>query len=148
MRRWQAIEAFAVIALLSFAVFGHAQDFPTRPLRAVIAFPAGGPTDIVGRHVAEKMATLLGQPVIVDNRPGANGAIGAEYVAKAPADGYTLFLTTVGAVTVTPQLRRDAPDDPVRDFAPVSLVVNNTLVFVVNANAPAESAPAGRPGAP
>jgi tripartite-type tricarboxylate transporter receptor subunit TctC len=118
----------------------QAQEFPVRPLRMVIAFPPGGPADIVGRHVAERMGSLLGQPMIADNRPGANGAIGAEFVAKSAPDGYTLFLTTVGAVAVTPHLRKDTPYDPVRDFAPVSLVVNNTLLFVVNASVPARSA--------
>ena len=97
-------------ALVFFATLAHAQDFPARPLRMVIAFPPGGPTDIVGRRVAEKMGGSLGQSVIVDNRPGANGAIGAEYVAKSPADGYTLFMTTVGAVAVTPH-RSTSPGD-------------------------------------
>jgi tripartite-type tricarboxylate transporter receptor subunit TctC len=128
------------LGLLLLALACHAQEFPSRPLRMVIAFPPGGPADIVGRHVAERMASLLRQPIIVDNRPGANGAVGAEFVAKSAPDGYTLFLTTVGAVAVTPHLRKDTPYDPVRDFTPVSLVVNNTLLFVVNAGVAAKSA--------
>lgn len=132
------------LGLLLLALASHAQEFPSRPLRMVIAFPPGGPADIVGRHVAERMASLLHQPIIVDNRPGANGAVGAEFVAKSAPDGYTLFLTTVGAVAVTPHLRKDTPYDPVRDFTPVSLVVNNTLLFVVNAGVPAKSAVALR----
>jgi tripartite-type tricarboxylate transporter receptor subunit TctC len=118
----------------------HAQEFPAKPIRMVIAFPAGGPADIVGRHFAERLSALSGQPVIVDNRAGANGAIGADFVAKAPPDGYTLFFTTVGAVAVTPVLNKATPYDPVRDFAPVSLMVNNTLLFVVNPNVPARNA--------
>lgn len=128
------------LAFLFVSLVCHAQEFPARPLRMVIAFPPGGPADIVGRNVGERMGSLLGQAIIVDNRPGANGAIGAEFVAKSAPDGYTVFLTTVGAVAVTPHLRKDTPYDPLRDFAPVSLVVNNTLLFVVNANVPAKSA--------
>jgi tripartite-type tricarboxylate transporter receptor subunit TctC len=97
----------------------------------VIAFPPGGPTDFVGRLLADKMKELLGQTVIIENRAGANGAIGADYVAKAEPDGHTLFLTTVGAVAITPGMRNDLPYDPLRDFAPISLVVRNTTILVV-----------------
>src|SRR6516225_8622840 len=85
----------------------QAQDYPTRPIRVLIAFPPGGPTDFVGRLIADKMKTVLGQPVVIDNKPGANGTVGAEFVAKAAPDGYTLFLTTVGAVTVSPHMMPD-----------------------------------------
>ena len=108
----------------------------------VIAFPPGGPTDFVGRLVAEKMKDLLGQPVIIENKAGANGAIGADFVAKAEPDGHTIFLTTVGAVAITPGMRNDLPYDPVRDFAPVSLVVRNTTVLVVKPDHPAKDAKA------
>ena len=97
----------------------------------VIAFPPGGPTDFVGRLLADKLKELLGQSVIIENKAGANGAIGADAVAKSEPDGYTLFFTTVGAVAITPNLRNDMPYDTMRDFAPVSLVVNNTTVLVV-----------------
>src|SRR6516225_11282652 len=94
----------------------HAQDFPSRVIRIVVAFPAGGPTDFVARLIADKLKPLLGQNVIVENKPGANGAIGADYVAKGEADGHLLFLTTVGAVAVTPHLSK--PNyDTLRDFA-------------------------------
>ena len=118
----------------------QAQDFPTRPIRIVIAFPAGGPTDFVGRLVADKVKDILGQTVIIENKPGANGAIGADFVAKAEPDGYTLFLTTVGAVAITPHMRTDLPYDTLRDFAPVTLVVRNTTVLVVRADSPVKSA--------
>jgi tripartite-type tricarboxylate transporter receptor subunit TctC len=120
----------------------QAQDFPTRPIRMVIAFPPGGPTDFVGRLVAEKMKDLLGQPVIIENKAGANGAIGADFVAKAEPDGHTIFLTTVGAVAITPGMRNDLPYDSLRDFAPVSLVVRNTTVLVVKPDHPAKDAKA------
>ncbi len=118
----------------------QAQEFPTRPIKMVIAFPPGGPTDFVGRILAEKLNTLLGQPVIIENKPGANGAIGANEVAKSAPDGYTLFLTTVGAVAITPNLRSDLAYDTLRDFAPVSLVVNNTTILVVRPDLPVSSA--------
>lgn len=117
-----------------------AQDFPSRPIKMVIAFPPGGPTDFVGRLVAEKIKDILGQPVVIENKAGANGAIGADSVAKAEPDGHTIFLTTVGAVAITPNMRTDLPYDPVRDFAPVTLVVRNTTILVVKPDMAANSA--------
>jgi tripartite-type tricarboxylate transporter receptor subunit TctC len=110
----------------------HAQDLPARTVKIVVAFPAGGPTDFVARLLADKLKALVGQNVIVENKPGANGAIGADFVAKAEPDGTTLFLTTVGAVAITPHLRTDLPYDPVKNFAPITRVVRNTTLLVVN----------------
>ena len=120
-------------AALSFASaqIAQADDFPSRPVHIVIAFPPGGPTDFVGRVVAEKMRDTLGQPVIIDNKPGANGTLGGEFVAKSDPDGYTLFLTTAGAVTVSPHIMADLHYDPLRDFAPVALVTTVTEVLAV-----------------
>jgi tripartite-type tricarboxylate transporter receptor subunit TctC len=132
----------AALLLAGAATAVQAQDFPTRPIRMIIAFPPGGPTDFVGRLIAEKMKDLLGQPVIIENKAGANGAIGADFVAKAEPDGHIIFLTTVGAVAITPGMRNDLPYDPVRDFAPVSLVVRNTTVLVVKPDHPAKDAKA------
>ncbi|HEY2135165.1 MAG TPA: tripartite tricarboxylate transporter substrate binding protein [Xanthobacteraceae bacterium] len=129
--------AIAACALVATA---RAQDYPARTIKMVIAFPAGGPTDFVGRLLADKLKELLGQPVIIENKAGANGAIGADMVAKAAPDGYTLFLTTVGAVAITPNIRADMPYETMRDFAPVSLVVNNTTVLVVSPGLPVSSA--------
>jgi tripartite-type tricarboxylate transporter receptor subunit TctC len=117
-----------------------AQDYPARTVRIVVAFPAGGPTDFVGRVLADKLKSLIGQSVIIENKPGANAAIGAEYVAKSEPDGYTLFLTTAGAVVINPHMRADLPYDPVRDFAPVTLVVNTMEVLVVRTDTPIKSA--------
>lgn len=130
----------AALLLAGVATATQAQDFPTRPIRMVIAFPPGGPTDFVGRLIAEKMKDLLGQPIIIENKAGANGAIGADFVAKAEPDGHTIFLTTVGAVAITPGMRNDLPYDTMRDFAPVSLVVRNTTVLVVKPDHPAKDA--------
>jgi tripartite-type tricarboxylate transporter receptor subunit TctC len=144
----------ALLALLSLAVVhARAQELPARPIRMVVAFPPGGPTDFVARVLAEKLKPLLGQSVIVDDRPGANGAVGAEYVARAEPDGTTLFMTTVGAVAVTPHLMDKPPYDPLRDFASIGLVVRNTTILVVKPDMPAASAKelaalaAQRPGA-
>jgi tripartite-type tricarboxylate transporter receptor subunit TctC len=110
----------------------QAQDFPTRPVRIVVAFPPGGPTDFVGRLVADKMTKLLGQRVYIDNKPGANGTLGGGDVAKSDPDGYSLFLTTSGAVTVSPHIMAKMPFDTFRDFAPVALVTKVTEVMVVS----------------
>jgi len=117
-----------------------AQDYPTRPIRLIVAFTAGGTTDFMARLIADKLKSSLGQSVIVENKPGANGAIGADYVAKAEPDGYTLFFTTVGAVAINPGLRHDLPYDPVRDFAPVGMAAFNSTMLVVNAAMPVNSA--------
>jgi tripartite-type tricarboxylate transporter receptor subunit TctC len=125
------IGAAALAAILS-PQFAKAQDFPTRPIRIVVAFPAGGPTDFVGRLIAQKMTGLLGQRVYIENRPGANGTVGGGNVAKSAPDGYSLFLTTAGAVTVSPHIMPDIPYDTLRDFAPVVEVVSNSEVLVVS----------------
>ena len=121
----------AAVACATLAAAAHAQDYPVRPIKMVIAFPPGGPTDLVGRLLADKLKELLGQPVIIENKAGASGAIGANEVAKSAPDGYTLFLTTSGAVTITPNLRTDTPYDTLRDFAPISRVVNVDEILVV-----------------
>src|SRR5881398_511267 len=123
---------------LAFATFtpARAQDFPTRPVRLVVAFPAGGPTDFVARLLADRLKSILGQSVLVENKSGANAAIGADYVAKSEPDGYTLFFTTISAVVMNPHLRADLPYDPVRDFAPVTRLVLTKEVLVVSAKSP------------
>jgi tripartite-type tricarboxylate transporter receptor subunit TctC len=121
------ITACAALALGSAA---QAQDYPTRPVRIVIAFPPGGPTDFVGRLITEKMTASLGQRVYIENRPGAAGTVGADNVAKADPDGYSLFLTTSGAVTIAPHIQT-VPYDPLKDFAPVALVTKVTEIVVV-----------------
>jgi tripartite-type tricarboxylate transporter receptor subunit TctC len=126
--------------LVSGSVCSFAQDYPTRPIKIVIAFPAGGPTDFVGRLLADKLKEQLGQSVLIENKGGAGGTLGADYVAKSDPDGHTLFLTTVGAVAIMPHLRTDMPYDPVKDFAPISLVVRNTTVMVVRSDSPINSA--------
>jgi tripartite-type tricarboxylate transporter receptor subunit TctC len=136
-RRFGLAAAVAAAATVGTA---HAQDYPSRTVKIVVAFPAGGPTDFVARVLADKLKGILGQSVIIENKPGANAAIGAESVAKSDPDGYTLFFTTAGAVVINPHMRPDLPYDPVRDFAPVTLVVNTMEVLVVRTDLPVKSA--------
>jgi tripartite-type tricarboxylate transporter receptor subunit TctC len=114
-----------------------AQGFPNKPIRIVVPYPAGGTTDIMARALQEPMQKLLGQPVIVDNKAGAAGAIGAREVARAPADGYTLLFSNNGPSSTTPLLVKDAGYDGLRDFSPVSQVSSAPLFVVINAALPA-----------
>jgi tripartite-type tricarboxylate transporter receptor subunit TctC len=129
----------AIVGLWGWICPAAAQEFPTRIVRIVVAFPAGGPTDLVTRMLADRLKPELGQNVIVENRAGANGAIGAEYVARGEADGHLLFMTTVGAVAVTPHLSKPSYD-ALRDFAPVTMVARPTTILVVKPDAPVASA--------
>jgi tripartite-type tricarboxylate transporter receptor subunit TctC len=142
VRRTAAIVIAAAAALSSIATapIARADDFPSRPVHIVIAFPPGGPTDFVGRIVAEKMKDALGQTVVIDNKPGANGTLGGEFVAKSDPDGYTLFLTTAGAVTVSPHIMPDIHYDTLKDFAPVALVTTVTEVLAVTPKSGIKSA--------
>src|SRR5207253_8877490 len=134
-RRFAGRTTVSAVGLMALAWLSasaaKAQEFPSRVIRMVVAFPAGGPTDFVARLLADKLKILLGQNVIIENKPGANGAIGADYVAKGEPDGHLLFLTTVGAVAITPHLAAKVPYDSRKDFAPVTLVVRNTTILVV-----------------
>ena len=125
------VAAFFAGALLAPAA-APAQTYPNRPIHLVVPFAPGGNTDLIARILAEKVPAILGQRVIVDNRGGANGAIGADVVAKAAPDGYTLFFTTVGAVAINPAFRKDLPYDPVKDFAPVALLGKASPVLTVD----------------
>ena len=131
--------ALSLLLLATAVPAAQAQNLPNKPIHIVIAFPAGGPTDFVGRLIADKVKDILGRTIIVENKPGANGAIGADYVAKAEPDGTTLFLTTAGAVVITPNLRNDLPYNTLRDFAPVTMVVLNTTLLVVRSDSPANT---------
>jgi tripartite-type tricarboxylate transporter receptor subunit TctC len=139
------VAAFLRIASLTIAVvascgIASAQDYPNRPVRLIVAFAPGGATDFTARIIADRVQSILGQPIAVENKPGANGAIGAEYVAKSDPDGYTLFFTTVGAVAINPALRSDLPYDPLKDFAAVGKAAVNSTILVVNADMKINSA--------
>jgi tripartite-type tricarboxylate transporter receptor subunit TctC len=126
-----------IAALCSTQVL--AQAWPSKPLRLVVPFPPGGPTDILGRAVGAKLGELLGQPVIIDNKGGAGGGIGADNVAKSAPDGYSLLLGTTGTHTINPNLYSKLPYDPIKDFVAVSLVVKYLNILVVNPNVPVKS---------
>jgi tripartite-type tricarboxylate transporter receptor subunit TctC len=116
-----------------------AQAFPSKPVKIVIPFVAGGSSDIVGRAIGSKFQELLGQPAVVENRPGANGAIAAEYVAKADADGYTVLVGSIGVFSINTALFKDLRYHPVRDFAPVTLAVTTPNVLVTKPTLPVNS---------
>jgi tripartite-type tricarboxylate transporter receptor subunit TctC len=128
-----------LLAALAAPALGRAQGFPTRPLRIVVPFAPGGASDLVARVLAEPLGAALGQPVIVDNRPGAGGNLGAEVVVRAAPDGHTLLMGAPGALTVNPHLYANMPFDPARDLAPVSLVFTTDHLVVVNPGVPAGS---------
>ncbi len=117
-----------------------AQAWPSKPVRMVIPFPAGGATDIVGRTIATRLSAALGQQVIVENKPGAGGTIGADAVAKAPPDGYTILMATSSTHSIGPAVNPKMPYDAFRDFAPVAHVANAPSVLIVGHGFPARTA--------
>ena len=131
--------AVGIVATLVLAGPAQAQDYPTKPIRLVVPFAAGGATDVLARLVGERLTASLGQQVVVDNRPGAGGNIGSDIVAKAEPDGYTILMGAVGTHAINPSLYPKMPYDPVKDFAPVTLVASVPNVLVVNPEVPANS---------
>jgi len=129
-------KAFAILTTVALAVIGpsqaFAQAYPTKPVRLVVPFPPGGSTDIVARIVAQKLGERIGQPVLVENRGGAGGTIGTEAVAKAAPDGYTLGFASTSTHAVAPAVYAKLGYDPIKDFAPISLVAVTPYLLVVN----------------
>jgi tripartite-type tricarboxylate transporter receptor subunit TctC len=126
------------LLLLTLAGLSHAQTWPTRPIRLVVPFAAGGTTSILGRAMADKLAPLLGQPVVVDNRPGAGGNVGMDAVAKSEPDGYTLLMGPIG-LAINPALYNKMSFDPIRDLAPIGLYAGVPNLLVVHPSVPAQS---------
>lgn len=124
--------ALALAGLLAAPTLSTAQDFPNKPIRMVVAFSAGGPTDVLARVVAKGMSTALGQQVIIDNKAGAGGMIGTREVANAKADGYTILFGGDAALTVQPQMSKSAGYDGLKDFTPMRLVAAQTNVLVAH----------------
>ena len=122
--------AACLLFLLSIAA-AHAQSWPAKPVKILVPFPAGGPTDVMTRVLADKLSTALGQPVVVDNKPGAGGTIGSDLVAKSAPDGYTLLMATSSTHSIGPYLGK-VPYDPKKDFAPVVYVGKATNILVVS----------------
>ena len=117
----------------------HAQPYPTKTVRLVVPFPPGGSLDFAGRLIAQKLTEAWGQPVVVENKPGAGGNIGADLVAKSPADGYTILLGALSTHAVNPSLYAKMPYDAVKDFAPITLIAVTPNVLVVNASSPVQN---------
>jgi tripartite-type tricarboxylate transporter receptor subunit TctC len=114
-------------------------DYPSKPIRLIVPLTAGGPTDILARIIAAPLGEALGQQVVVDNRPGAGGNIGADIAAKSAPDGYTLFMGTSGPLSINPSLYPKLPFDPIRDFAPVILAASAPFVVIAHPSVPANS---------
>ena len=137
MQRRTALLTLSALALLAaLPLPAAAQAWPSKPLRLVIPFPAGGATDIIGRLLAQKLAAALGQQVVIDNKPGAGGSIGSDLVAKALPDGHTLLLATSSTHSIGPALNPKMPYDAFKDFAPIAHVANAPSVLVVGAGFP------------
>lgn len=128
-----------VIAALSLGAQASAQTYPSRPIRFIVPNGMGGTTDTIARAIAQRVSEDLGQQVVVDNRPGAAGVLAADAVAKSPADGYTLLMTTTSIYAIIPSLRKDLQYDAMRDFVPISRIATASNVLVVNAGLPVKS---------
>jgi tripartite-type tricarboxylate transporter receptor subunit TctC len=135
-RRAALMVAAAAVSALGFGTSARAQEFPERPITLVIPFAAGGSTDVVGRIIGQKMSESLGQQVVVENVAGAGGNLGADRVARADPDGYTILMGTVATHALNPLILKTKPYDPEKDFAPVSLLVVVPNVLVVNPELP------------
>jgi tripartite-type tricarboxylate transporter receptor subunit TctC len=121
---------------LALGCSAYAQGYPSRPIKIINPFPPGSPVDVVARHFTAKMQEQLGQPVVVDNKGGAGGTIGAEQGAKSPADGYTLLVTSASSHVIAPVLRKSLPYDAVKDFTTLALVAHGPTAVVVHPSLP------------
>lgn len=121
--------AFIATALFAFASPLLAQPFPNKPIRIIVPFPPGGGNDVIARVVAQKLTERLGQQVVIENRAGANGIVGLQALMQAPADGYTLAVAAAGPMAVNPSLYEKLPYDPLKDFAPITNMVNFPLCW-------------------
>jgi tripartite-type tricarboxylate transporter receptor subunit TctC len=136
------LNTFTLAAALGTALlpgFAAAQAYPARPVRVILGVPAGGTPDVLARTVTPSMSDSLGQQLVVDNRGGAGGRIGAEIAAKAAPDGYTLFMTSPGALTIAPHVTKHLPYDALKDFAPVSLIATGPFLLIVHPSVPAKT---------
>ena len=131
--RWIALALLSGLAMGSAAAQERADAFPSRAIKIVVPFPAGGPSDVLARMIGQKMSEDWGQPVVIENRPGANTVLGAQQVAKAAPDGYTLLMAIDSTLTMNQYLYRTPPYDPFNDFAPITLTAKTMQLLIVNA---------------
>lgn len=130
---------FAVVSLVAASIPAAAQSYPTRIVRLVVPYPAGGPTDVVARIVANSVSPILGQSIVVENRPGgAGGTVGGKFVAGADPDGYTLLISIAGSLTITPSLYK-LEYDPLKDLAPIAIVAQSPEILTINPGLPVHS---------
>ena len=130
--------AASLLALATVPVLAQ-DNYPSRPITLVVPFPPGGSADTIGRIIGKQLSEQLGQPVVIDNRPGAGTAVAAAYVAKAPADGYTLFISSGSTFTANPAIRQSLPYDPIKSFDPLAIIARIPLIVLANKSAPANS---------
>jgi tripartite-type tricarboxylate transporter receptor subunit TctC len=135
-RRRRSIATVLAAAVAWHASVCSAQTYPSKPVRIIVPFSAGGGSDLVARAISPKLTAALGQSVIIDNRPGADGQIGASQVAKAPPDGYTLLVGTTGPMVINPALEAKTPYDTLRDFAPITQLITQPIALVVHPSLP------------
>src|SRR5438876_8914798 len=135
------LAALAAAGIVAFPAPASAQSYPSKPIRLVVPFPPGGSLDVVARAIGQKLTDAWGQPVIIDNRPGAGGNIGADLVAKSAPDGYTILEGALSTHAVNVSLYSKMPYDPIKDFAPITLVATTPNVLVLNSTLPVNSVP-------
>jgi tripartite-type tricarboxylate transporter receptor subunit TctC len=128
------------VALAAASTLAAAQAWPAKPIKLIVPYPPGGTSDILARAVGQKLTEKWGQPVVVENKPGATGNIGADFVAKSPPDGYTMLLADIGSLAIAPSVVHALPFEPVKDFAPVVMVAYSPHLLVVHPSVPAKDA--------
>jgi tripartite-type tricarboxylate transporter receptor subunit TctC len=129
-----------VLPAFVFATAACAQAWPSKPIKIIVPYPPGGTSDILARALGPGITAALGQTVVIENKPGATGNVGADFVAKSPADGYTLLLADIGSLAISPSVFTSLPFDPVKDFAPVVMVAYSPHLLVVHPSVPAKDA--------
>ncbi len=130
---------FAALLTLAFSSAAFAQAYPNKPIRVIIPWPPGGPAEALMRTVSLKMAEVLGQPLVLESRPGANGEIGTASVAKAAPDGYTILMSHLGPTAISPGLKKDLPYEPLKDFEPITQIIAGPTLLVVRNGLPVKS---------
>src|SRR5437868_12563733 len=137
--RWIAFAVVSALMMGAAAAQERPDAFPSRSIKIVVPFPAGGPSDVLARMIGQRMTEDWGQPVLIENRVGANTVLGAQQVAKSPPDGYTLLMAIDSTLTMNQYLYRTPPYDPFSDFAPITLVAKTMLLMIVNASSEVKS---------
>jgi len=133
---WNLVKRLGFIVLCALPLAANAQDYPHKPIRLVVPFPPGGPSDIIGRVLGQKMQELLGQLIIIDNRAGAGGTLGTDNVAKSEPDGYSIAIATAGALAISSSLQEKMLYDPLKDLAPITLVAKVPELLVASTTVP------------